>query len=48
MESSEWVVKQTICKVDVARLVGCDYDHSILRTPVKTEKQVGYWNEGLK
>ncbi|CBK20615.2 LOW QUALITY PROTEIN: uncharacterized protein [Blastocystis hominis] len=26
-------------KKDVARLLGCDYDHSILRTPAKTGKQ---------
>lgn len=42
MENSGWVKTSSMCDVDVARLVGCDYDHSILRTPVKTGKQVGY------
>ena len=48
MENSEWVKKVILWDVDVARLLGCDYDHSILRTPAKTGKQVGFGDIGSK
>ena len=41
MGDLEWVVEIALVdRIDVTKLLGCDYDHTILRTPEKEGKQV--------